>query len=78
MTVVDLSKNGHMDMIVFYIDHNETLTTHQNSGYYRVGRNLDTNGRATGGWSETLDVPGWFGSWNQGAGIALATLYQGL
>ena len=67
IAVTDLSGNGKPDLIVFFIDNPEG----ENKGYYRIGRDLDANGKVTGGWSEFIRVPGWFGSETQGAGIAI-------
>ena len=44
-----------------------------NSFRYRVGKNLDSNGVATGGWSGPIVVPG-LGWEAQGAGMAVANL----
>ena len=70
IALADLNKNGRADLVIFYIEHPEG----ENRGYYRIGRNLDANGCATGGWTEPIQVPGWFGTQNQGAGIAITTL----
>lgn len=74
VAVADLKKNGRLDLLVLTIEHHRDHPLEENRGYYRIGRNLDTTGLATGGWTNPLDVPGWFGCWNQGAGIALTTL----
>ena len=68
IAVADLNGNGKPDLIVFHIDDPEG----ENKGYYRIGRDLDVNGNVTGGWSEFVRVPGWFGAETQGAGIAIA------
>jgi hypothetical protein len=67
IAVTDLSGNGKPDLIVLFIDDPEG----ENKGYYRIGRDLDANGKAAQ-WSEFIQVPGWFGAHNQGAGIAIA------
>ena len=67
IAVADLSGNGKPDLIVFFIDDPEG----ENKGYYRIGRDLDANGKVTQ-WSEFIRVPGWFGAHNQGAGIAIS------
>lgn len=74
LAVTDLKRNGHPDLVVFSIEHHRDHPTDENNGYYRIGRSLDTHGNATGGWTDPLEVPGWFGTWNQGVGIALTTL----
>ncbi len=35
---------------------------------------MDTSGNVTGGWSDPINIPGGFGSQNQGGGIAVADL----
>jgi len=72
IAVVDISRNGQYDLVVFHIDN----PGGENFGYYRIGWNLDANGDVTGGWSNIKSVPGWFGAENQGAAIA-AFLYYG-
>jgi hypothetical protein len=46
----------------------------ENRGYYRIGFQLDRNGVASGGWSDPIAIPGWFGGENQGGGVAVADL----
>jgi hypothetical protein len=67
IALADLNGNGRLDLIVFHIDN----PGGENRGYYRVGRDLDVNGNATGGWTGPILVPGWFGSEDQGAGITV-------
>jgi flagellar basal body rod protein FlgC len=68
IAVADVNGNGRPDLIVFHIDH----PSNGNHGYYRIGWNLDTAGSVTGGWSNPIQIPGWFGSENQGGGVAVA------
>jgi hypothetical protein len=68
IAVADINGNGRPDLVVFHIDN----PGGDNHGYYRVGWNLDTNGNVTGGWSNAVQVPGWFGWENQGGGVAIA------
>jgi hypothetical protein len=70
IAVGDINGSGRPDLVVFHVDN----PGGDNAGYYRIGWNLDANGDATGGWSEIIAVPGWFGWENQGAGIALVDL----
>src|SRR5262249_33086973 len=56
--------------IVFHIDN----PAGENQGYYRIGWGLNGAGNVTGGWSDPIQVPGWFGSENQGGGIAAGDL----
>jgi hypothetical protein len=73
IAIADLNKNGMPDLIIFHIDNPEG----GNSGYYRVGWDLNANGEVTH-WDEHLaspiKVPGWFGDETQGGGIAIADL----
>jgi hypothetical protein len=68
LAVADLSGNGRPDLVVMTID-NPPM---QNRGIYRIGRDLDQDGNATGGWSDWVDTPGWFSWENQGGGVAVA------
>ncbi|MDT7714163.1 MAG: hypothetical protein QOH09_155 [Pseudonocardiales bacterium] len=68
IAIADLSGNGRPDLIVMTID-NPPM---QNRGVYRVGRDLDQAGNVTGGWSDWVDMPGWFSWDNQGGGVAVA------
>jgi hypothetical protein len=70
IAVGDISGNGRPDLVVFHIDN----PGGDNHGYYRIGWNLDANGNVTGGWTQPILVPGWFGHENQGGGIALADI----
>ncbi len=67
VAVADLSGNGHQDLLVLMVDN----PSGQNRGLYRVGRRLDTDGDVTGDWTDWIEVPDWFSSENQGAGIAV-------
>ena len=70
IAIADLDSNGATDLIVFQVDN---APNNQNQGFFRIGRNLDANGR-TDDWSTWLGVPHWFSWENQGGGIAVATL----
>ncbi|HYJ68993.1 MAG TPA: matrixin family metalloprotease [Nocardioidaceae bacterium] len=70
IAVADIDRSGRPDLLVFHLDN----PAGENHGYYRVGSNLDTAGAVTGGWGTVTPVPGWFGSENQGAGVAMADL----
>ncbi len=56
IAVADLSGNGQQDLILLMVDN----PPGQNSGLYRIGRNLDPTGNATSGWTPWLNVPDWF------------------
>ncbi len=70
IAIADINGNGRPDLVVFHVDN----PGGENHGYYRIGWNLNTNGDVTGGWSDVIAVPGWFGAQDQGAGIAIADI----
>ena len=70
VAVADLNNNGKQDVLVLQVDN----PPGKNRGLYRVGRDVDANGVATGGWGPWLEVPNWFSFENQGAGLAVADL----
>jgi hypothetical protein len=69
VALYDINKNGRLDLIVYHIDN----PGGENHGYYRIGWDLDVNGNPTS-WSPVKAIPNWFGSENQGGGIAVADL----
>lgn len=49
----DIGGNGKLDLVVFYGDATQrTMAT-----FYRVGRDLDVNGKVTRGWSQFMRIP---------------------
>ena len=70
IALADISGNGINDLLVLHIDN----PGGENHGYYRIGWNLDADGRPTGGWSPVRAIPGWFGAEDQGAGVAIADI----
>ena len=66
----NLTGAGKQDLLVIAVDN----PGGQNRGVYRIGRQLDGQGNATGGWTPWIDVPDWFSFENQGAGVAAADL----
>jgi peptidoglycan hydrolase-like protein with peptidoglycan-binding domain len=70
IAIADINNSGRPDLLVFHIDN----PAGENHGYYRVGWNLDTAGNVAGGWGPIVALPGWFGSEDQGAGVALADI----
>jgi hypothetical protein len=67
VAVADLSGSGHPDIVIMAVDNGIM----QNRGVYRVGRDLDHDGKVTNGWSDWVDMPGWFSWENQGGGVAV-------
>jgi hypothetical protein len=70
IAAADLDGGGRPSLIVFHIDNPDQ----DNHGYLRVGRNVDTSGVVTKGWSAPVEVPGWFGYDTQEGDIAVAEL----
>jgi hypothetical protein len=56
--------------VAFHIDN----PAGPNRGYYRVGLGVDAAGHVVGGWSNPVEIGGWFGNENQGGGCAVADL----
>jgi hypothetical protein len=70
VAAADLDKDGRQDLIVFMIDN----PPGQNQGFYRVGKRLDANGNAQGGWGPWIPIPDWFSWENQHGAITVADL----
>src|SRR5512134_3450379 len=70
IAVADLGNTVQQDLVVLMVDN----APGQNRGVYRIGRALDGDGNATGGWTPWIDVPDWFSFENQGAGIAVSAV----
>ncbi|HYF92236.1 MAG TPA: FG-GAP-like repeat-containing protein [Symbiobacteriaceae bacterium] len=70
IALADLNKNGRPDLIVFNIDNPQG----ENRGYYRIGWNLDQIGNVTGGWTQPLPIPGWWGHFSEGGSISVADI----
>ena len=68
VAAADLSGSGKQDLVLITVEN----PGGQNRAMYRVGRSLDTQGNATGGWTPWIDVPDWFSFENQGVGAAIA------
>jgi hypothetical protein len=68
--VADLDADGHPELVLFMVQN----PPEQNTAHYRVGRDLDDEGKVTGGWSPWLAVPDWFSWEDEGAAVAVADL----
>lgn len=73
IAVVDVTGTRRADLVLFHLAN----TAGENSGWYRVGWDLDHNGIAER-WSTDAPVAGWFGDSNQGAAITIADIDPGL
>ncbi|KAI0560736.1 hypothetical protein FGB62_102g08 [Gracilaria domingensis] len=67
VAVTDTTGNGKQDIVIFFIDNPKE----KNEGCYIIGKDLDSTGKVTGGWSDVYKVPNWFSWENQGGGIAI-------
>src|SRR5262249_9600063 len=65
IAAMDADGDGRSDLIIFQIDN----AIDQNQAFYKVGRNIDINGKVDD-WSLWRGVPQWFAWENQGGGIA--------
>ncbi|MDT8380328.1 MAG: FG-GAP-like repeat-containing protein [Desulfotignum sp.] len=63
ITATDINGNGEPDLVVFNIDD----PSGANGGYYRIGWDLDKDGKITS-WSDHQSIP-WQGNHQQGGGI---------
>jgi hypothetical protein len=70
VALIDRPATGERDLVVFQVDN----PPGQNQAFFRLGPNLDSNGKILGQWSPWLGIPGWFSWENQGGGIAVADL----
>ncbi|OQP44151.1 hypothetical protein A4H97_33655 [Niastella yeongjuensis] len=68
VAIKDVTGNGKPDIIVFHIDN----PSGANHGYYRIGWDIDSFGNISGGWTRPIQIAGWFGDEDQGAGIVVA------
>lgn len=68
VAVGHLKNDNSNDLVIFHVE----KRAGEQTGYYRVGFDLDTKGRVRGGWSPIFLVPGWFGHSIEGSGITLA------
>ncbi len=69
VALADLS-GGSRDLVVLMAD----SPPGQNRGFYRVGKGIQADGTAAGGWTDWREIPDWFSFENQGAGVAVADL----
>lgn len=73
LAVADLDNNGRPELVIFQIDQ----PPQENAGFYRVGWNLDADGKVKGGWGPWTQVQDW-NSWeDQGGGLALTRFAGG-
>jgi hypothetical protein len=70
VAVADLDNNGRPEIIVFQVDD----PPGENAGFFRVGWNLDQQGRVQDGWGPWVRTDGWGSFEDEGGGFALASL----
>ncbi|MEV0726182.1 FG-GAP-like repeat-containing protein [Micromonospora purpureochromogenes] len=70
LTVADLTGNERPDLVVLLVENGPT----NNTGWYRVGRDLNPTTREAQAWSTNQLIPGGFGWENRGAGVAIGDL----
>jgi hypothetical protein len=78
IALADLDGTGRLDVVVLGVDNPpgpqgvpSANPSGQNQAYYLVGRGLDGDGVATGGWSSLKGVNNWFSWDNQYASLAV-------
>jgi hypothetical protein len=69
IALADTNGNGRNDLVVFHLDN----PGGENHGYFRIGRDLSAAGDVAN-WGPIVQIPGWFGAENQGAGIAASDI----
>ncbi|MDY6990533.1 MAG: hypothetical protein SWQ30_21020 [Thermodesulfobacteriota bacterium] len=69
ITMGDIDVNGRPDLIMGHIDNPEG----ENSGYYRIGWNIDEEGNVSE-WTKQIGIPDWFGDVSAGAGITMGDI----
>lgn len=67
VALADLGNNGSQDLVVAMVDSPDG----PNQGLFRIGRDLDTAGAVTGGWTPWIPIPDWFSWENQGISVAV-------
>ncbi|MDP9351713.1 MAG: VCBS repeat-containing protein, partial [Chloroflexota bacterium] len=70
IAIADIRGSRQLDLVVAHIDN----PARENRGYYRIGWHLDATGSVSGDWTDPIQIPGWFGSESQGAGIAVTDI----
>jgi hypothetical protein len=73
IALADLDGDGRPEILVFQIDN----PPGENGGFYRVGWNLDTQGRVQDGWGPWVRIDNWKSFEDQGGGFALASFGAG-
>lgn len=78
VAVADVDGNGTLDLIVFGIDNPpgplgvpSVDPSGQNQAFYRIGRSVNGDGEATGGWSTLFGINNWFSWDNQYGGVTV-------
>jgi hypothetical protein len=72
IAATDIDKNGMMDLIVYHIDNPDGA----NTGWYRVGWDLNPNTGDVTKWDDPMRINGNFGDQSFGAGIDVLRQYE--
>jgi Domain of unknown function (DUF1929)/FG-GAP-like repeat len=73
IALADLDGDGRPELVTFQID----SPPGENSGFYRIGWGVDSQGQVHGGWGPWTRCNGWQSFEDQGGGVALAQLGTG-
>ena len=68
IAVTDLTGSAKPDLVVFHFQR------HLNQAFYQIGRDLDEEGNPKRGWSHVKTIPGTFGLYAAGGGVAVADI----
>ncbi len=69
LTMAAIGGTG-VDAVVVHMDD----PSGENTGYLRIGWNVDSQGVAQGGWTVPTPIPGWFGAASNGIAVAAADI----
>lgn len=67
ITVGDVRGKGGTDFVLVYVN----VSRRVHYAYYVIGYDLGPDGKARGGWSEPMDIPGWLGYFTGDISVAL-------
>ena len=70
IALTDLRGNGRPDLVITWVDDRAG----ENTGFLKVGWDIDGTGTPIGGWSVKQELPGWWGANTQESGLAVAPI----